>query len=200
MRIATAALLLFSGATALVAALLPQLYPVWMARGRGSLDVIHDNLVAWRLDGLLFLASAIVGLVGTALLFGSATGAASHLATASVVVFGVGTALWAANLAFRLSVTVTVAREHASDPPTWYGPIAEWAATLWLIAAAFLGLAVLGIGIATLLWGLLPAWTGWVAIALGVLSLGLLAVTRDSPPIILYLAPVAWGIGALTRG
>lgn len=200
MRIATAVLLLFSGAAALIAALLPQLYPVWMARGRGSLEVIHDNLAVWQLDGLLFLASAIAGLVGVALLLANVTGAVSQLATASVVVFGVGTALWTANLAFRLSVTVGVARENASDPPDWYSPIAEWAAALWLIAAAFLGLAVLGIGIATLLWGLLPAWTGWVAIVLGVLSLGLLAVTRDTPPIILYLAPVAWGIGLLTRG
>jgi hypothetical protein len=45
----------------------------------------------------------------------------------------------------------------------------------------------------------LPGWTGWLAIAVGAFMLGLFAVTRDVPPVLLYLAPTAFGVTALIR-
>ena len=45
----------------------------------------------------------------------------------------------------------------------------------------------------------LPDWTGWLAVSVGVLMLGLFVVTRDVPPVLLYVAPTAFGVTALIR-
>jgi hypothetical protein len=192
-----AVLLLTGTATALVAALLPQLFPVWMARGRDSIRTIHDHLRVWKLDSLLFLASAGTTLAGTVLLFEGRDARHDPLIQSCLTLLVVGTALWSANLAFRLTVTVTVAQALEDGPPAWYGPMGQWAAGLWLVGAGFLGVAFSGLGLAIVLGAVLPAWSGWIAIAFGLISLGLAAFTRDTPPVILYLIPLPWGIAAL---
>jgi hypothetical protein len=197
MTVLSAVLLLTGTATALVAALLPQLFPVWLARGRGSIRTIHDNLRVWQLDSLLFLASAGTTLAGTVLLFGGRVGRSGALVQSCVALMVVGTALWSADLAFRLTVTVAVARALKDGPPAWYESMSQWAGGLWLVGAGFLGAAFCGLGYAIILGALLPPWSGWVAIAFGLLSFGLLGFTRDTPPIVLYLIPLAWGVAAL---
>jgi hypothetical protein len=189
MTVLSALLLLMGTATALVAALLPQLFPVWMARGRDSIRTIHDHLRVWQLDSLLFLASAGTTLAGTVLLFETRSARPDPLVQSCLMLLTVGTALWSANLAFRLTVTVTVAQAFEDGPPAWYAPISRWAAGLWLVGAGFLALAFSGLGLAIVLGAVLPVWSGWVAIVLGLLSSGLAVFTRDTPPIILYLIP-----------
>jgi hypothetical protein len=197
MNLLSAFLLLTGTATALVAALLPQLFPVWMARGRDSIRTIHDNLRVWQVDSLLFLVSAGTTLAGAVLLFGSRAGLSGPLVQPCTALLVVGTALWSANLAFRLTVTVAVARALEERPPAWYEPLGQWVGGLWLVAAAFLGVGFFGLGLAIVFGTGLPAWSGWAAIVLALISLGLLAFTRDTPPIILYLIPMPWAVAAL---
>jgi hypothetical protein len=78
-------------------------------------------------------------------------------------------------------------------------PVNSWAGGLWSVAALSGALAILGYGVTTLRAGVLPAWTGWVAVGVGGLMLGLYALVRDVPPFLLYVAPAVFGVAALVR-
>ena len=102
-----------------VAATLPQLYPIWMRREVDTLGLVRERLGVWLFDSRLFLASAIGTAVGAGLLFGGVDGPGAPLADTSLLLLGIGTALWCVNITFRVSTTAAAARDFTDTPP-WY--------------------------------------------------------------------------------
>ena len=121
--------------------------------------------------------------------------------TVALTAMALASALWTATLAFRLTVTVEVVDmvRNSNGVPEWYTPLSGWAGGLWNAAALVGAVGLIGYGIAVVGGNVLPGWTGWVAVGFGVVMLGLFAVTRDVPPILLYLAPTMFGVTALIR-
>jgi hypothetical protein len=191
------------GAAVLIAAFLPALYPVWMARGVHALTLIGQHRGAWQLANWLFAAGAGLTLAGLAALTAvvSRQPGAGALPTTALGLMVLASTLWIANLAFRLTATVRVvdAVSAGHAVPDWYEPINNWVGALWYAAALSGAAATIGYGLVVAGGGVLPGWTGWLAIGVGVFMLGLFAVTRDVPPVLLYLAPTAFGITALIR-
>jgi len=191
------------GAAVLIAAFLHALYPVWMARGVHALTLIGQHRGDWQLANWLFAAGAGLTLAGLAALTAAASRrpGAGALSTTALGLMVLASTLWIANLAFRLTVTVravdAVSAGHA--PPDWYEPINNWVGAMWYAAALSGAAATIGYGLVVVGGSVLPGWTGWLAIGIGVFMLGLFAVTRDVPPVLLYLAPTAFGITALIR-
>ncbi|TWP50909.1 hypothetical protein FKR81_17665 [Lentzea tibetensis] len=199
MRRLIGALLTLGGVAVVAAASLPSLLPVWRARGVDAVAIIGQHVGAWQLSSWLFAVGAALTLAG----FGALNGVLERTtwSNAGLALMTLATALWMANLAFRLTVTVRVAEAvRAGGPvPEWYEPINAWTGGLLAAAAVTAGLALLCYGVTVLDGVTLPSWTGWLGIGFGVLVLGLLAATNNVPPILLYLAPLAFGIGALIR-
>jgi hypothetical protein len=190
-------------AAVMVAAFLPQLYPVWIARGVDAVALIVPRRGSWQLANWLFAAGAGLTLAG----LGTLTGvldwppAARTTSTAALALVALASVLWLATLAFRLTVTVRVVDLVAGGGtvPDWYEPVSSWAGGLWAVAALSGALAIVGYGVTVLRAGVLPAWTGWTGIGVGVLMLGLYALLRDVPPFLLYIAPAVFGVTALVR-
>ena len=70
MTITAAVILLASAVVLVVAATLPQLYPIWMRREVDTLGLVRERLGVWLFDSRLFLASAIGTAVGAGLRLG----------------------------------------------------------------------------------------------------------------------------------
>jgi hypothetical protein len=190
------------GAAVLVGAFLPSLYPVWIARGVNAITLISQHRGAWQVANWLFAVGAGLTLAGlaalTALLNRQPTIGA--LPTVALALMTLASTLWTANLAFRLTVTVQAAAvSNGGAVPDWYEPLNAWAGALWYAAALTGASAMIGYGLAAAYGSVLPGWTGWLAVALGVVILGLFVITRDVPPVLLYLAPTAFGVAALIR-
>lgn len=196
MTITAAVILLASAVVLVVAATLPQLYPIWMRREVDTLGLVRERLGVWLFDSRLFLASAIGTAVGAGLLFGGVDGPGAPLADTSLLLLGIGTALWCVNITFRVSTTAAAARDFTDTPP-WYPYLVRLSVAVWHTAAIFLGLTLIGIGLLIILFGVLPAWSGWTTLAIAAVHFGLLIVTRDAPPLLFYSMPAVWGIAAL---
>jgi hypothetical protein len=199
------ALLTAGGTAVLVAAFLPSLYPVWLARGVNALTLISPHRGSWQLANWLFGIGAGLTLAGlaalTALLNRQPQPGAGLLPTASLALMTVATTLWIASLGFRLTVTVRTvdAVSTGGQVPDWYEPVNSWSGALWSAAALTGAAATIGYGFAMIDGGVLPGWTGWLALGVGAVMLGLFVFTRDVPPFLLYLAPTAFGVMALIR-
>jgi hypothetical protein len=187
------ALLTTGGLAVVAAASLPSLLPVWRADAVDAVAMIGQHLTAYRVSSVLFAVGAAVTLAG----FGALTRLlGSPVAHAGLVLMSAASVLWLGNLAFRLTVTDQVARA-GGEVPSWYEPMSAWTVGLLATAAVLAGCALLCYGVAVLsVW---PRWAGFTALAFGAGVLGLFLATLNVPPILLYLAPLALGIAALTR-
>ena|SRR5436190_21673783 len=191
----TGAVLTAGGVAVLIAAFIPSLYPVWTARGVDAVALIARHRGSWQVANVLFAVGAGLTLAGLAALTSLLD--RQPLPTVGLTLMALASALWLANLAFRLTVTLRVSGR--ATVPDWYEDVNAWTGGLWSIAAVAGALAMLCYGFAVTGSRLLPGWTGWVAVGIGVLMLGLFLVTRDVPPLLLYLAPTAFGVTALLR-
>jgi hypothetical protein len=196
MTIAAAIILLASAVALVVAASQPQLFPIWMRREVDTLGLVRERLGVWLLNSRLFLASAIGTAVGAGLLFGGVDGPGAPLAATALLLLAIGTALWCVNVTFRVSTTAAAARDFTDTPP-WYPYLVRLSVAVWETAAIFLGLTLIGIGLLIVLFGVLPAWSGWTTLAVAAVQFGTLVVTRDAPPLLFYSMPAVWGVAAL---
>jgi hypothetical protein len=189
------------GAAVMVAAFLPSLYQVWLARGINAVSLISQHRGTWQVANWLFAVGAGLTLAGLAALTAQLNRRPSigPLATSALILMTLASTLWMANLAFRLTVTVRAVDALAAGGavPEWYEPLNAWAGGMWSAAALTGGLSMIGYGFAVPRAGMLPGWTGWLAVGLGVVMLGLFLVTRDVPPFLLYVAPTVFGVVAL---
>ena len=137
----------------LIAAFLPSLYPVWTARAVNAVGIIAQHRGTWRLANVLFAAGAGLTLAGLAALTGrlnARPAATGILPTVALTLMALASALWLANLAFRLTVTMRVAGAVANGGtvPDWYEDINAWTGGLWSIAALAGALATVCYGLA----------------------------------------------------
>jgi len=199
----TGALLTAGGGAVLVAAFLPALYPVWTARGAKAVTILGQHRGTWQLANWLFAVGAGLTLAGLGALTGLLDRQPVHSAvpSAALTLMTLASTLWMATLAFRLTVTVRTADTVSGGGPIpdWYEHVSSWVGALWSAAALAGALAIIGYGLAVVGQPLLPGWTGWLAVGSGALMLGLFAATRDVPPVLLYIAPTAFGVSALIR-
>ena len=176
---------------------MPQFFPIWTGRGNQH-EIVGRHATLWRVNAALFTTSAVAVLIGCALVFTSETG---PLAIPSLLVLTVANALWVTNNAMRMSAVVDAATDSTPTSHGWLTLAESWTSTLWLITSALVLLAFAGLGLTTLSSAVLGAWIGWVMIASAVLSLGLLVLRRDVPPVVAYLPvlplAIATGIAAV---
>ncbi len=88
-------------------------------------------------------------------------------------------------------------RAKTGETPAWIHPFWDagyLAEGVWIVGS---NLAFAGIGVAILQSGLLPAWSGWVAIALGILLPIVVLITRAGFPQLGGLVPFIIGIAAI---
>jgi hypothetical protein len=164
---------------------------------REWLRLVFEHQALWRVASILFIAGVTTTLLGLAL-FGSllAKAGAPSFAQAGLIAYMVGAVMFVINLAARLTVDPWAAKATAETDaiPEAYAPLTMWIGALFVIFTilTFTGLAIYG-G-AVLATGLLPSWSGWLAIVYGLGGLGLLAAIRDAPPFLQYLMPILLGV------
>ena len=151
----------------------------------------------WRWATLLFIAGALVTLVGLAQLT-MLLRAASDPAFASLALLAsaIGAVLWLIHLAARLVVDPWVGGMLAKGDalPEFYEPLGLWLRVLFVLYTILTFGGLVLFGGAVIASSLLPHWLGWTSIVFGLGGLGLLATTRDAPPFLHHLLPLVMGI------
>ncbi len=190
---------------AAVAALYPNLSSIWTARPDRAVRLIADHEGAWEFANWMFavgIGGTLAGLAMLARVLDRAAPGSALPAVATALVVA-GSAVWIANLAYRLTVTVRVADAvHSGVPiPKWYADVTGWADGGLLGAAGLLfGVAVLMFGVRIAVSRVLSRWTGWFAAVVGLFLIGQFVVARDVVPALIYLAPLPAGVAALVPG
>lgn len=191
------------GLCVVLASLFPQLYRVWWRRGEDALPLVARRTGIWRFANWLFAVGAgltLPGLAGLARVIDRQE-PEGFLPTPALIMFAVGSVLWLANLAFRLSVTATEAEayRHGAEIGDWYEPLSRWVSGLWHAGAILCSLGLLGFGISLVMTDLMPFWVGWTSVGAGALIVGLFILTDGVPPILLYVPTAIFGGVILIR-
>jgi hypothetical protein len=193
----TAGLLLVGGAIAgLAGASVPALARVWTAPLPDKLRMIAERPRAWWRANVLFLVAIVTTAGGLSVLAALITEAGRAPAAAGMGLVLVGTALWAVDLAFRLTLTARVANEVGAGGamPDWYPPASRWSWSLLIVYMLCASAALIAYGLAVVRSALLPEWSGWVAMAAGALYIVGTVVRRDTIPVLIQLVTLLLGI------
>lgn len=183
-----------SGACTWAAALMPQFYPIWF--GSDPYGPIAAHPALWRINALLFLVGAVLGLAGCAL----AMPVGAHpLVVPVLLLMTVATILWAAALCLRLSVVPAVVSSLRTNRVLWLDLAGSWSLAMWYVAGAILIVVVAGIGAIILGSGIFPHWAGWTCVGSAALSLGIFVGTRDLPPVAVYLPLLPLALAAMLQ-
>jgi hypothetical protein len=179
------------GLCVILAALFPQLYRVWWRRGEDALPLVARRTGIWRFANWLCAIGAgltLPGLAGLARVIDRQE-PEGFLPTPALIMFALGTVLWLANLAFRLTVTATEAARYriGEEIGDWYEPLSTWVSGLWHIGAMLCALGLVGFGVALVMTDLMPVWVGWASVGVGALIVGLFILTDGVPVILLYV-------------
>jgi hypothetical protein len=122
-------------------------------------------------------------------MFVSSAGVAGFASLARPAVFGaavylLGVGCMTVSLTFNLTVLPWVTERQVADgvPPSGFAVLRQWSGLLYVVhmLASYTGFAALGGAI--LASDVLPSWSGWVGLVLGVLCLAGFAGTRFSGP------------------
>ena len=169
-----------------------------------SLDEKLDHVATHTLDWWLV---SITELVGIFLMTGGLAGLTYLLATegegalafASFGGYLVALMAWVSALIAQTTTFSGAAtnRAETGETPAWIHPF--WAAGylaegVWIVGA---NLAYAAMGVAILQSGLLPAWSGWAALALGLLIPTVVLLTKAGFPQLGSLVPFIVGIAAI---
>jgi len=194
----SAGLLLVAGAVAgLWAAATPSLTRVWSAPLPDKLLMIADRRGAWWRANVLFLVAIMATAGGLATLAALIREGGSYgPAFAGLGLTLAATPLWAVDLAFRVTVTTSVAEavKGGAAVPTWYPSAAKWSWSLLIIYSLCASAALVGFGLGIVRSGILPEWSGWIAMAgVGVLIFGTIA-RKDTIPVVVQLLTLLFGV------
>jgi hypothetical protein len=164
---------------------------------REWLRLVHEHPRPWRVATISFICAALGTTLGLALLALSLRDAGDPgFSAAGILAFAFGAVLWIIVLAARLSIDPWAGKVLAArgDVPDLYEPISRWNGVLFIIFTILAFGGVTAFGGAILATSLLPHWLGWATIVYSVLGLALLAITRDSLPIMHHTTPLVMGI------
>jgi hypothetical protein len=173
---------------------------VWNMPLDQKLRTIADHPGGWRAINAWFLVALVLSSLGFASVATQLRGSGlSNLADLALVLYVIGAVLWIVELTSRMSAMVLAAEETANSGavPVWAGPLASWGFGLFIVYAALSNVAVLGFGAALLRTDLVAAWAGCAAVAMSILVLALLVITRDNLPALNLIAPIVIGIALL---
>ena len=188
----------------LVAALPPAVGPAYSGSVERGLLVAAQERGTWIVACLAFAAAMVLLLIGLATLSSvlRAQVPDSAVPDVALALITVGTVLWVAAQTFRLTTMLRVADLFAATRavPDWYPPLRFWADDGLLNAMTFTaGPAVVLYGVIVARRGVLAAWTGWLAVALAVLTMAEYFLMNGVIPATLHLAVVFMGANALFR-
>jgi hypothetical protein len=164
-----------------------------------SLPLIHADrgrrlwIHSWMLTAMFFTSAGLAGLAGLAR--GVVFGAAVYL---------LGAAGMIVSIAFNLTVVPWVAERQVTDGavPAGFAVLRQWSGLLYVVHMLASYAAFAALGGAILASDVLPSWSGWVGLVLGVLCLAGFAGTRFSgpfnPPILAHTYTCLLGVVLLS--
>ena len=121
------------------------------------------------------------------------------LALVAMVLLVFGAALGAIESSFHASVTVWAVPYWRSEP-AFYEPLRRWVnGSLQITYMSFLLTSMLLFSWSALRTALLPAWIGWAALALSLISFWHYFFVLGAPAVI-FVTPLMFGVGLLLRG
>lgn len=168
------------------------------------LEIVAAHQVAWLWIAGSFALGVLLTLAGFVVL-GLALRAAGDRIWSGLgqVAFLLGSVLWLASLAFRATVTISVAKEAASSGtvPPWFEPIRDWSGAMFAIYMVLAYLAIAAYGKALLVTNLAPRWLARAHMIFGFLgAVGFVArVPVFNPPLMIHLVPGILGVVLLVR-
>ena len=192
------ALLLSGGIVFTVGAVSPP-WEQWSAPLQRALEVIGRHRVAWYWIHACFVLGVILTILGfVALAHGLRDTPVGLLANLAGVAYVIGAVFWLVNIAFRGTVQVWAAAEviRTGSVPLEYEPLRHWAGLLFSLYMFLAYLATAGLGWLMLRAGLVPRWTAWLAVILGLTGGGVVGL---SVPLIVHIPLMVIGAFLLRR-
>ena len=160
-------LLIAAAASSLVAATMPSLARerVWMLPQVDYFRVIREHEAQWRAHAWLFALGTVLMGIGLGLIARVIGGGP---AIAAVALYALVAPLWLAELAFRLDLTVSAARDGV--PRSLFDALGHWAGSLFnvFMVGGFFSIALLGAALSD--GTLVPAWCAQILMAFGVVA------------------------------
>jgi hypothetical protein len=165
----------------LPAAVLPA--QIWTAPQPERLTLIEKQRRRWQVVNVSIAAATVLLVLGfVALAEPLRRAGTATLTDLSLALLLLGAPLWLASLVHRTAV--------AEDG-------AAWAGALFLAWSLIANVAIIGFATALVRSDLSGTWSGWTAIALGVLMLVQLFATGDALPALYHVGPALMGAAAL---
>lgn len=179
--------ILLTGSILFLAAALSPISRIFGVRSAAErLEIIQGSRSAWNISQALFAAGAIVFALGTALMAYQLAGRPSTaLMITAAVLLTVGAAAWTWHVYLRALDPAAFAEGFL---PGWHFKVYGWLA---MTALVLIGIALLRMGF--------PAWSGYVFIGGGLLFAAAYLLFKDVPPFLFYLPGMALAI-MLIRG
>jgi hypothetical protein len=180
----------------------PSLMRVWSASREDHLAIIGAHRLAWAALNVGFVYATIATTAGLAILaLAAASDGGRQAALAAVAVtYGIAGALWCAVLAVRARTTPALADMVRDGGPT--EPAESLLGTalggLFVAFVLWTGVALAGLGLTLLVTGGVAGPIAGVSVLFGVGAIGVLLVTGDVIPAVLYLPTLLVGIALLT--
>jgi len=192
------ALLLTGGIVFMVGAVSPP-WEQWYAPLQRALQVIGRHRVAWYWIHSCFVLGVILTILGfVALAHALRATPAGLLASLVGVAYIIGAVFWLVNIAFRGTVQVWAAAEviRTGSVPPGYEPLRQWAGLLFGLYMFLAYLTSAGLGWLMLRTGLVPGWTAWVAVIVGLTGGGVVGM---SVPMVVHIPLMVIGVFLLRR-
>lgn len=161
------------------------------------LRLVHQHPRPWRWATISFICIILTTLFGLGLLAGLLSDAGDPgFSQVGLLAFAFGALLWIIVLTARLTIDPWAGKEMLAKGvvPDIYTALSTWNGAMFAIFTILAFAGATAFGAAILATTLLPHWLGWATIAYSLAGLALLAITRDSLPILHHLMPFVIGI------
>jgi hypothetical protein len=163
------------------------------------LGVVATHQVAWLWIAGSFALGVLLTLAGFVVLGATLRAAGDRVwSELGQAAYLFGSILWLASIAFRITVTISAAKETASSGivPLWFEPLQAWSSALFAIYMVLAYLAIAAYGKALLTTGLAPRWMARTHLIFGLLgAVGFVArVPVFNPPLMINLVPGILGV------
>jgi hypothetical protein len=168
------------------------------------LSIVAAHQIAWLWIAGSFAAGVLLTLTGFVVLGTILRNAGDRVwSELGQAAYLFGSILWLASIAFRITATISAARETASSGvvPLWFEPLQVWSVELLAIYMVLAYLAIAAYGKALLTTGLAPRWMARTHLIFGLLgAVGFVArVPAFNPPLMIHLVPGILGVVLLVR-